>query len=110
MNTKCSIDRHSNASKQIISMEEMVIWMLFVADSHRFCDKVQDPYTLRCLPQVIKHSFLTIMFFSSLLLIVSRSSNSSIIRSNSTVSSSSNGIIIVFIALWIIVDVLSKFL
>ena len=29
-----------------------VIGICFFSESHRFCDRVQDAYTLRCCPQV----------------------------------------------------------
>lgn len=33
-------------------MKECEDFLIFVLESHRFCNRVQDAYTLRCCPQV----------------------------------------------------------
>lgn len=51
------------AGMQILSV--LIVGMVsadFVAESHRFCTKVQDAYTLRCVPQVHGVTHDTIAF------------------------------------------------
>ena len=63
----CLFEKHIPFIRRmcIASMFEVSLYFVYIRnillflESHRFCDRVQDAYTLRCTPQVIL--FLTVL-------------------------------------------------
>lgn len=43
-----------NVARRLRSLLHSEAYPSAIAESHRFCDRVQDAYTLRCCPQVFK--------------------------------------------------------
>lgn len=51
-----------NVARRLRSLLHSEVYPSGIAESHRFCDRVQDAYTLRCCPQVR----LTLIFARSI--------------------------------------------